>query len=211
MKVAYHFIYVLIITALVLLLINTCNKKTVPCPEIIETIPFLQKDHKEIFTDIDTTSKGITGKVVTHKIIPKKVIPPPPANDTSFYDDGQGFKNEIIKNYFSKKYYRQEYVDSAMNIIVTDTVSENEITYRKVDYLRLLPDRNFNVVTAKKRNIIFVGAQVGSSIDKFTDIGPNIAWMNKKERIIFVHYNVLDAQKSNLTIGGYWPVRLRKN
>jgi hypothetical protein len=206
-KLAYHFIYVLIITALVLLLVNTCNKKAVPCPEIVETIPFLQKDYKEINPATDTSLHSAPVGKVIRKVKPIKIIPVE-LPDTGGYS--LPWKDDIIKNHYSKKYYRQEYKDSAMSIIVTDTVSENEITYRKIDYLRLLPDRNFNVVTAKKRNIIFVGAQVGSSIDKFTDIGPNIAWMNKKERIIFIHYNVLDAQKSNLTIGGYWPVRLRR-
>ena len=66
--------------------------------------------------------------------------------------------DELLERYYSVNYYQETSKDSAMSITVTDSVSENQIQYRKVEYLRLLPDKIITEVRHDKFRLDVVGS-----------------------------------------------------
>lgn len=199
-------IYFLLITA-ILLFHFVCTPKCPPCPENNIT-PIIQDRPKTILPD---NKGGLVPKKIVQRFFKKSVklseIPDTGAvKNTIQFILPEDFCSELYKNHYSVKYYSEFYTDSAMKITVQDSITENKISWQKVDYLRMLPDKIVEVY--KPRNKVFIGGSISTNLLSIPDMGINMAFMNKRDQIFFVHWNALDRAQ-NGTVGMYWKVQKR--
>jgi hypothetical protein len=125
----------LIIVAYVLGYVNGCN--SVHCPEIkAQEKP---KEIHPIHTDpVVVVPPKDSLVVLKRKFVAKNHIKPTSNPDIPFEPPSEGtICDELLREYYSIHFNHSTYQDSAMVINITDSVSENEIKYRHVDYVRL--------------------------------------------------------------------------
>ena len=160
-------ILLVIVLAYVLGYVNGC--RSVHCPEI-GTYP-VQKEKKEIHP----VSKTIKPVSETKPVLRKRKapsVPAIPASVDSFYlPDGPC--DNLLQELYTNRYYRNDYVDSAMNITVQDSVCANTLVWRKVEYKSLLPE----IPVVKSRKQVFaLSGTVGFNPLSGPSVGGIVEW-----------------------------------
>ncbi len=116
----------------------------------------------------------------------------------------------ILADYFSKYYYQDTILyDTNGLIVVSDTITQNRISYRKPTitlYPRLIKQNNLiNQVTQPKVKV-FLGLGIGGNMTHFS-LSPSLLLITKKETAYSLSYDLLD-RGVNFTM--YWKIKFRK-
>jgi len=100
----------------------------------------------------------------------------------------------ILQDYFSKVYYSDTIrKDSDFVAIVMDTISQNRIQYRTVDFKNLRPvqiERTTVMVDPDPITQVFAGAFISGNATSL-GLGPVISLKTKKDRLYNVSYDAL--------------------
>lgn len=165
----------LIIAAYFLGYVNGCN--SVHCPQVVD-----QTHPKEILPS--KQDSGVVKPTGTAIVLKKKfskshrthVVPSIHTNNDITFDLPPGEQtlcDELLKEYYSIHYFHKQYVDSAMEITITDSISENQIKYRHVDYVRLNMLQPPSLV---KKQIFALSTGVSVNTIAGPGIGGDIEW-----------------------------------
>ncbi|WP_286984208.1 hypothetical protein [Haliea sp.] len=89
----------------------------------------------------------------------------------------------ILKDYFSKIFYRDSIVQDSVSIIIEDTVTRNRIVSRYLNYTLRYPTKIVTNEVYVPKNEYFYGAQLVSGREGFAYIGPELSLKTKTNNL----------------------------
>ncbi|MAE08514.1 MAG: hypothetical protein CL661_07110, partial [Bacteroidetes bacterium] len=113
---------------------------------------------------------------------------------------------QILSDYFARIAYCDTIqFDSNAIIIITDTISQNLITYRKPQIIlfpQIIRETNYIKVNPDVRRNIFLGFTIGRNPKRFS-MAPSIIYQSKKRNTYSLSYDVLSG---DINVGMYWKI-----
>ncbi|MBU2552926.1 MAG: hypothetical protein KKF98_00605 [Bacteroidetes bacterium] len=114
--------------------------------------------------------------------------------------------NEILADYFARHFYMDTLQnDSNALIILYDTVSQNQITYRQPHitlYSQLIRQTTIVEVSQSSKNKLFFGMALGRNPNQFS-LAPSVLLQSKKGRVYSLSYDILNK---DLYVGIHWQL-----
>ncbi|NCD07540.1 MAG: hypothetical protein EOL97_15640 [Spirochaetia bacterium] len=187
--------YIIVILVLVIALILTKQCQRCPvCPEPTTTV----------ITKTDTIRDTTVITKTIYKLLPKDTvyIEVPTDVDT----------DEILKDYYAKKYYNNIYLDDTSAYIgIEDTVFKNEIYSSKLTFINRRPTiintttyvTQYDICEPCKQFNIGVGGLIGGYTDKF-GAGPSIMLTTNKKASYSASYDIINKTGY---FGLYWNIK----
>lgn len=101
---------------------------------------------------------------------------------------------ELAGKHYSVVTQRTISEDDSLKITTIDTVSENRILGRSLEYKIKFPVQQITV-NPKLRNRVYVGGSVQSGVHLFEGINADVYLVTKKNTLYKINYNLLDLAK----------------
>lgn len=129
--------------------------------------------------------------------------------DTTIYKDID--TSAILEDYFAFYYYSDTIADDSISVVINDTISENKIKNRNINYSILYP---ITTVTITKEHYLnkrefYVGPNVGASLNALEYVGIEGLFKGKKRTAISLGIGVDQKFQPQLRLGLYWKLNRR--
>lgn len=185
---------IIVLLLIVILLLRWCTPKP-DCPEIGKT------------TIIETTTYD-TIKETTPEYIP---IPGPVSYDTTYlYHDID--TAAILKDYFASYKYSDTVNLDSVKLIIKDTVSQNKIKSRSVEYELLFPTKTITITNDRylNRREFYIGPAISGATDGFKFVGIESIYRSKKNTTFKVNAGVNENFGVQVGLGMHWKLKFKK-
>jgi hypothetical protein len=117
--------------------------------------------------------------------------------------------NQILADYFARYFYMDTLQnDSNALVVILDTVSQNQIIYRKPQitlYPKTIRQTSVVEVSQPTSNKIYLGMAIGRNPNQFS-LAPSIMFQSKK-RVYSLSYDILNK---DLYLGIYWQLSFKR-
>lgn len=106
---------------------------------------------------------------------------------------------EVIKDYYSTYYYQDSLVNDTLSLFINDSIQENKIKSRKINYSLILPTKIItNEVTLNKREI-YLGL--------LSQPGVGTLYKDKKGHIYGLQVGMNQEFKPTFGVSLYWKIK----
>jgi hypothetical protein len=162
---------IILLLILIIIFLKTCSKQDKPQTKTITT------------TTIET--KWDTVKTSIPIYIPKYHTKIVNKYDTLWKDVDTSY---ILKDYFSLYVYFDTINKDSLTLVINDTITQNKIKNRKIDYKILYPTKTITIHTKEYINNreLYLGLGLGATINEISYINGGLLFKTKKKNI----YNI---------------------
>jgi hypothetical protein len=156
---------------------KTIIKTTIEYIPVTDTVPeYIPKWSEKIIVEIDTFREPI---------------------DTT----------EILKDYYSKYYYVDTLkVDTFGFVLVKDTVSQNKIASRNIEYNINVPKITIEKTTYLNNREFYLGPSIQGNREQLNYVGGELYFKTKKSQLYGVGIGVNNNLQPVLKAGMYWKI-----
>lgn len=195
----------IVILAIIVLLLNTCERKPAPGP----TVYIKGKPYEVIKTEIDTVIKTV--KQIVYK--PGKTIYKEP---TTYPNESLCYQNldSVAREFYAVNVYKDtlKLNEGLGYITVTDTITQNNLQGREwKSFVNKVTVNKTTTVKELPRTQLFVGAVAGFDRVKVVNfVGPSLLLKTKKEHIYSLSVGLGPNSALSVQGGIYWKIRLKK-
>lgn len=193
----------IIIVLLLTLVLSKCGHedKPLPLPQIIRDTTWIKKD-----SVINSRPQVIQTIPYPVDQISKEYIP-----DTNYAKLVKQYQEIVAKFLASNISEDSVRIDTFGYVKITDTVFQNMVQNRGIDYKLKLPHITKTVIMpppAPKNQVYFgIGIQ-GNPSTLITQFNGNILFKNKKDQVLGIHAGISPTGTINYGLSTYWKIKL---
>jgi hypothetical protein len=191
MKTATTFLFGVIITLLTVYLLKN-------------RIDFLSSEYQESKTD---TFEIVKYDTLTNTLYKTTIDYVPEIITDTFFEERMLGKDtlQILEDYFAYRIYKDSITGDTVSIYITDTVTENKLTSRKIDYSCILPTVTKYITNTKLiyKKGFYLGGSLNLNIVDNTSIEPSLLYITKNKSAYSLSYGI---RNNTLTIGAYYRI-----
>jgi hypothetical protein len=184
---------IIVLLILVILLLRWCSPK--------------QIDPGVVKTTVVETIKYDTIRETTEKYVP---VPGPVEYDTTYlYRDID--TTAILRDYFASYSYSDTVRLDSVKVIVKDTVSQNKIKSRVVEYELLYPTKTVTITHDRylNRREFYIGPAISGATDGFKFVGIESIYRSKKNTTFKVNAGVNENLGVQIGLGMHWKLKFK--
>jgi len=169
-----------------------------------DRIDFLSSEYQENKTDTlsvveyDTLTNTLYKTTIDY--VPEIII------DTFFEERMLGKDTlQILEDYFTYRIYKDSIIGDTISIYITDTLTENKLTSREVNYDYILPTVTKYITNTKliyKKGLYLGGSLNLNTVDNLS-IGPSVLYITKNKSAYSLSYGI---PNNTLTIGAHYRI-----
>jgi hypothetical protein len=143
----------------------------------------------------------------TPKYIP---VPGPVVHDTTYIprDIDTAF---ILKDYFALYPYSDTIHFDSLDIVIKDTVTQNKIKSRVLEYELLYPTKTVTIIKDRylNRREFYVGPAISGATDGFKFVGIESIYRSKKNTTFKVNAGINENLGVQVGLGLHWKIKFR--
>lgn len=124
--------------------------------------------------------------------------------DTTIYKDVD--TSEILKDYFATYIYFDTLYNDSITIRIKDSISQNKIKNRIIEYDLLYPTITITRDSIVRRRGFYAGVGVGGTRNEFNYIGGEILYVNKKKLALGIGVGVNQEFQPTFIGKLYWKL-----
>ena len=181
----------IVLLIVVILLLRQCGGRTI-------------QGKDKIITKIETVTRIDTITVFVPDYIPTwrdRILP----GDTVYKDIDT---SAILEDYFATYYYTDVIADDSVKITINDSIRENKIASRNLQYEILYPITTITITEEHylNRREFYVGPRIGASLNALEYVGIEGLFRTKKRTAISLGIGVDQKFQPQLQFGLYWKL-----
>lgn len=116
----------------------------------------------------------------------------------------------ILEDYFSTYAYTDTLKKDSVTFIINDTISQNKILSRGIDYSIVYPTTIISTEREVNKRELYIGFGLGGDKQQLSYLGSELMLRNKKERIYGVGLGINQNFEPILTFKMSWKVKMPK-
>ena len=116
----------------------------------------------------------------------------------------------ILKDYFETYAYTDTLKTDSVTFIVNDTISQNKILSRGINYSLVYPTTIISTEREVNKRELYIGFGLGGDKQQLSYVGSELMLRNKKERIYGVGLGINNNFEPILTFKMSWKIKMPK-
>ena len=112
----------------------------------------------------------------------------------------------ILADYYVVKTYEDTQVLDSLDLIITDTVSQNQIVGRKIAYNFTYPRKTITETIYINKRELYVGVGVTGNPDQLQYLGGELVYRNKKRQAYGLGVGVDQNLVPVISVSMYWKI-----
>jgi hypothetical protein len=112
----------------------------------------------------------------------------------------------ILSNYYAIKTYEDKQVLDSLNLVITDTISQNQILGRKIAYNFTYPRKTIKETIYLNKRELYFGVGVTGNPDQLQYLGGEMVYKNKKRQAYGLGVGVDQNLVPVISVRMYWKL-----
>ena len=183
---------IIVVLVVVIILLRECKNGKEPEPEI-ERIVKIETKYDTIVKSVPTYIPEYRTKIITKTI-----------HDTVQFDIDTA---SILEDYFSTYSYIDTVDADSINLIIFDTISQNKIISRGIDYSLIYPTTTITKERVINEREFYVGFGIGGSKSQISYLTSELTFRTKKKQIYGVGLGINSNLEPILGFKMSWKIK----
>jgi hypothetical protein len=118
----------------------------------------------------------------------------------------QSIPQQSLSDYYAIKTYEDKQVLDSLNLVITDTISQNQILGRKIAYNFTYPRKTIKETIYLNKRELYFGVGVTGNPDQLQYLGGEMVYKNKKRQAYGLGVGVDQNLVPVISIRMYWKL-----
>jgi len=158
----------------------------------------------EVITKIEVKYDTISKEITTY--VPKVVTRTEWKHDTVTKIDTV----KVLNDYYAKYFYSDSINGDSLKLVINDTVSENKIVARSINYSLIYPTVTINKTEIKNKTELYYGLGIGGNKNTITYFGPELLLKTKNKGAYGLGVGLIGPNSPNIQFKFYWKIGKNK-
>lgn len=112
----------------------------------------------------------------------------------------------VLGDYFSKYYYSDTLQKDSLTLIINDTINQNKIFSREVNYKLKYPTVTITKEIYPKKRQLYLGGNLVGNKEGIYYLGPGLIYKDKQDKIYNLGVGFDGGGKTTFNLGVYWKL-----